>query len=143
VSARDPFAFRGAPDNDAMLLAAERELLESLARADAQRKTDGRDRFMEPILEEIGKQVGTVYKTPPSTLVGVAVKLRTAIHPELGIEEDQNSEIVIALRQVLALIDREIGWAGLRSARGAEAGPEVFDNRLAFDESAPSRLRRR
>ncbi len=109
MSARDPFAFGGTQDNDAVLLAAEREWLESLARADAQLKIDAAD--MEPILDEIGKQAGTIHKTPPSTLIGAAVKLRVALHPELGIEEDESSEIVIALRQVLALIEREIGEA--------------------------------
>jgi hypothetical protein len=125
MSAPDPFASGGTPDNDAVLLAAEREWLEWLSRADAQLKIDAADGFMEPLWHEIGKRAETICNTPPSTLIGAAVKLRMALHPELGIEEDQSSEIVIALRQVLALIEREIGQAGPRSAQGAATGRKV------------------
>ena len=107
-------AFRDRQDNDAVLLAAERECQELLARADAQLKTDAANNSTEPLWDEIGKQAETVHNTPPSTLIGAAVKLRMALHPELGIEEDESSENVIALRQILALIEREIGQAGLR-----------------------------
>jgi hypothetical protein len=107
MSTPELFALRGRQDNDAVLLAAEREyqLL-------AQLKIDPAD--TDPILDEIGKRAGTIYNTPPSTLIGAAVKLRMVLHPELGIEEDESSEIVIALREVLALVEREIGQAGLR-----------------------------
>jgi hypothetical protein len=114
VGAPQPLVPHGGQDNDAVLAAAERECQELLARADAQRKTDAADRFMEPILDEIGKRAGTICNTPPSTLIGASVKLRMALHPELGIEEDESSEVMIALRQVLALIERETGQAGLR-----------------------------
>ena len=47
-------ALRGGQDNDAVVLvAAERECQELLARVDARLKTDAAD--MEPILGEIGK----------------------------------------------------------------------------------------
>lgn len=111
AGAPEPFAFRGGRDNDAALVAAERECQELLARADAQLKTDAAG--MEPILDEIGKRAATICNMPPSTLIGAAVKLRMAIHPELGIEEDESSEIVSALRQILALVEREIGHTGL------------------------------
>jgi hypothetical protein len=101
-----PFTLGGEQDNDARLLEAERELLEWLARADAQRKVDASDRFMEPIWDEIGKWAETIYKTPASTLMGAAVKLRAVIHPDVGIEEDADSENLRALREVLALVDR-------------------------------------
>jgi hypothetical protein len=111
VGAPAPFALRRGR-NDAILVAAERKCRELLARADAQLKINAAQRFREPTLNEIAKRVGTIYNTPPSTLIGAAVKLRMAIHPELGTEEDEGSEIVIALRQVLALVEREIAQTG-------------------------------
>jgi hypothetical protein len=98
--------------NDAVLAVAERECQELLARADAQRKIDAADAVIEPILDAIGKRAETICNTPPSTLIGASVKLRMALHPELGIEEDESSEIMIALRQVLALIERETRTGG-------------------------------
>jgi hypothetical protein len=113
MSAPDPFTLGGEQDHDTKLLDAERELLERLARADAQRKVDASNSFMEPIWDEIGKWAETIYKTPASTLMGAAVKLRTVIHLDVGIEEDEASENLRALREVLALVDREINRTGL------------------------------
>jgi hypothetical protein len=51
-----------------------------------------------------------IRKTAPESLVGAAVKLRTLLHPELGMEftfhpdDDPN-----ALLQVLAIVERELG----------------------------------
>jgi hypothetical protein len=105
MSASDPFSFGGEQD-DNKLLAAERELLKWLARADAQKKIDASNRFMEPIWDEIGKWAETIYKTPASTLIGAAVKLRAVLHPDIGIEDDEASEDLRALREVLLLVDR-------------------------------------
>ena len=79
---------------------------------------------MEPIWDEIGKRAATIYKTSPSTLIGGAVKLRMLVHPERGIEEDESSETMVALRQVLALVDREIGQAKPQPAQETAADAE-------------------
>jgi hypothetical protein len=108
MSAPDAFILSDEQDNDARLLDAECELLEWLARADAQRKVDASNSFMEPIWNEIGKWAETIHKTPVSTLIGAAVKLRAVLHPDVGIEDDADSENLRALREVLLLIDRAI-----------------------------------
>lgn len=109
MSAVDPFSRGCKQDSDAVLLDAERELVEWLARADAQQKLDASSGAMEPLYDEIGKRAETIYNTPPSTLIGAVVKLRTMAHPDVGIGDDEDSDNVIALRQLLALIEREIG----------------------------------
>ena len=109
MSTADPFPWLCGHDSDAVLLDAERELAEWLARADAQRKLGASNSAMEPLYDEIGKRAETIYNTPPSTLLGAVVKLRTMTHPDVGIGDDEDSENVLALRQLLALIEREIG----------------------------------
>jgi hypothetical protein len=117
MSSANPFALGGAQDTDAILLAAEKEWLEYLARAETQLKIGSADSSIEPLWQEIGIRSETICNTPPSSMAGAAVKLRVALHPELGIEEDQRSEVIIALRQVLAFIEREIDSADLSRSK--------------------------
>ena len=114
MSVRAPFVFGGAQDNDAILLAAEREWLDGSRQCAAESRRGGQVDGTD--LGRNRETGGNNIQHAPSSLTGAAVKLRMAIHPELGIEEGGSSEIVIALRQVLTLIEREIGLTGPRSA---------------------------
>jgi hypothetical protein len=110
--------------NEAMLLAAERDLKKWLARARAHQKIDASSESIEPMWDEVAKQVEFICKTPPSSLIAAAVKLRIVIHPELGIEEEENSENMLALRQVLALINHQIDRRSrARRSSAAVVGP--------------------
>ncbi len=116
--------------NEAMLLAAESELEEWLARAESQRKIDASPKLMEPMWDEVAKRAAIICKTPPSTLIAAAVKLRTVIHPDLGIEEEADSENMLALRQVLAFVNQRIVRRG-RGRRSSTAVAGHLRKRLA------------
>jgi len=100
----------GKKENDAALIAAERRVKECLAKADTQSGVS-----KESIFDEIGAQAHLIFNTPPDTLIGAAVKLQMLVHPELGVEDDRDSEVMIALRQVLDCIERSIDDAPQRS----------------------------
>jgi hypothetical protein len=54
----------------------------------------------------------TIATSEPQTLAGAAVKLRRLLDPELGLEAGDRESDVPSLRQVLALIEREIAAKG-------------------------------
>jgi hypothetical protein len=111
----DPFSRGGWQESDAVLLAAESGLQESLAQVDAQSETGLPNSVTEPLWNEVGAQAHIIFNTPPRTLIGAGVKLRMLIHPELGIEEDKDSDVMVALRQVLDCVERSVADIAQRS----------------------------
>ena len=116
MMALSAFAFGGLPGSDERLLTAEEALDHCLARAQVQQEIDAADRLMEPLLDEIGRIAETIHNTPPSTLVGAAVKLRLLLHPLLGIEDDESSELRIALQQILDCVEQSLDPVTPRSS---------------------------
>jgi hypothetical protein len=118
----DPFGHGGWQESDAVLLAAESGLRERLAQIDAQSETGLSNSITEPLWNEVGAQAHIIFNTPPRTLIGAGVKLRMLIHPELGIEDDKDSDVMVALRQVLDWVERSVADITQRSHQ-AKGGP--------------------
>jgi hypothetical protein len=97
-----------APD-DAAFLQAEAKLTHLLTALDRLADRDPTESEGERLIDEACGVFDWIRQTEPATLAGAAVKLRTLLHPELGIEftfhPDDDPE---SLRQVLAVIDREV-----------------------------------
>lgn len=96
--------------DDAAFLHAEaklRVLLKALDRA-TERQTE--EETGERLIDDACATYHWIRKTAPESLVGAAVKLRTLLDQEFGMEfafhpdDDPN-----ALRQVLAVVERELG----------------------------------
>lgn len=96
--------------NDAAFLHAEtklRVLLKALDRTTEQHADEGTG---ERLIDDACATYHWIRKTAPESLVGAAVKLRTLLDQEIGMEfafhpdDDPN-----ALRQVLAVVERELG----------------------------------
>jgi hypothetical protein len=98
-----------ARGKDAAFLHAEAKLKALLQALDpaTERHTDAE--AGERLIDEACVTYHWIRKTAPESLVGAAVKLRTLLHPELGIEfafhPDDDPD---ALRQVLAVVEREL-----------------------------------
>ncbi|MGA8549020.1 MAG: hypothetical protein WB678_02165 [Stellaceae bacterium] len=104
---------------DADLLAAEREIAALRAQSDAFRAA-GDHQDHDELWNQIWELEKKIAATPPTTLIGAAVKLRWLADPNLGIEAGPTDEDPDSIRQVLDLIEREAAPAAIRSAGGAK-----------------------
>jgi hypothetical protein len=96
-------------ENDADFIAAEAKLAHLLKALDRIAKRGPSEGPGERLIDEACATFDWIRRTEPHSLVGAAVKLRTLLHPEVGIEfafhpdDDPGT-----LRQVLNVIDREL-----------------------------------
>ena len=101
---------RPLPAEDAAFVQAEaklRHLLGSLDRLAAHNPSEG---SADRLIDEACAVSDWIRRSEPRSLVGAAAKLRTLLHPELGIEfAFHPDEDASSLRQVLAVIDRALG----------------------------------
>jgi hypothetical protein len=110
ITVKPANASHHAGAKDAAFLRAEaklRALLNALDHATERHTDEGTG---ERLIDDACATYHWIRKTAPESLVGAAVKLRTLLHQELGMEfafhpdDDPN-----ALRQVLAVVERELG----------------------------------
>jgi hypothetical protein len=102
---RDPFVL--ADDClDLALLAAEQEFRQ-LERRMAELRDAGadEDEVITPLFLQWMDVMDAIAKTPPKTIGGCAVKLRILLHPEVGIETNDEHDIP-SLKQVLDFLSR-------------------------------------
>jgi hypothetical protein len=104
VTERDPFALTRA---DAELIEAEQEFCQLEARIAELRAAEAdEDIVIQPVFNRWMGLMERIAATPPATLAGCAVKLRTLLHPDVGMELSGNEHDLPSLRQVLAFIER-------------------------------------
>lgn len=73
----------------------------------ALRAADADEKSIDPVFDRWMATMDRIAMTPPASLAGCAVKLRTLWHPEIGIEAGDNEHDLPSLRQVLALIEQK------------------------------------
>jgi len=90
---------------DAKLHVAERKMRRLLAEGErlAEPEAAVAKRF-----EEIGRCFEIINTTPPTTLAGVAVKLRLLADPDIGMECGEREDDFCSLRQALEFVERSI-----------------------------------
>ena len=104
VTERDPFAMTRA---DAELIEAEQEFRQLEARIAELRAADAdEDSVIQPVFDRWMSLMDRIADTPPASLAGCAIKLRTLLHPEIGMESGDNEHDLPSLRQVLAFLER-------------------------------------
>jgi hypothetical protein len=106
--------------DDATLLAAERRVAELLAQKgslQAAAETAGsytaefEDTIIEPLSDEQFALQDLIAQTPAATRLGATVKLRWLAHEIVIMTGDEDDIAGVCCRQVLALIERELGQA--------------------------------
>jgi hypothetical protein len=119
VFSRSQSPVPGAGD-DATLFAAERRVTELLAQKgtlQAAAESAGsytaefEDTVIEPLTDEQFALEGVIAQTPAATLLGATVKLRWLAKEILVTIGDEDDIASVCCRQVLALIERELGQA--------------------------------
>jgi hypothetical protein len=105
MSERDPFA---QGDTDAELIEAEREFRQLEAQIAALRAAGAdEDTEIDPVFLQWMAVMERIAVTPAASIAGAAVKLRTLLHPDVGIETRDHEHDVPSLRQILAVIEQE------------------------------------
>jgi len=102
-----------AAGSDAVLIAAERDLLAVHARLKAVRgKTVeeelAREHLMEPLWLQLDELAHLICTTPAATLAGATVKLRRLCCPNLGIEHAIRRDEITSLRHALAVVEKQL-----------------------------------
>jgi hypothetical protein len=102
----DPFALARA---DAELIEAEAEFQQLEAQVAALHAADAADAVVDPVFKQWMDTMDRIADTPAASIAGAALKLRTLLHPDVGIEVGDGPRDFASLRQILAVLEREAG----------------------------------
>jgi hypothetical protein len=98
-----------APGDDSALIEAEAEIARLYASMEGYPDRDSFKEPWAPIYQRIYALEDFIIETPPTTLVGAAVKLRRLLDEEVGMGTGQSDTDAPSLAHVLALVHRMVG----------------------------------
>ena len=108
-----PTPFDPVAGTDALLIAAERDLLAAHAHLNAVRGKTleeelAREHLVEPLWRRLDELAHLICATPAATLIGATVKLRRLCCPNLGIEHAVRRDEIVSLRHALAVMESAV-----------------------------------